>query len=261
MLSLLQTVLLCAGSLISRSVVCPAGSLTGTYLAEQPGVPISIPVTSNYTGIKKIPDDDHPFIAPGPDDQRGPCPGLNTLANHGYLPRNGIVTFAQIVEAVGEGFNMEYDLAAALAAFAMLGRGNAYLDLVSIGGESPLIPPLPGFIDGHHAPYGISKHGRFEGDMSITRQDAAIGDNVNFQEDLYDELLLYTGKYGDDSPVTGNSSVVTLKVMQEFKYSRFLEDQVKNPVLEYHPGRFATSYGEAAFVLEFFSNGNCLDLH
>lgn len=31
--------------------------------------------------------------------------------------------------------------------------------------------------------------------------------------------------------------------------------------LEYHPGRFATSYGEAAFVLEFFSNGNCLDLH
>lgn len=67
--------------------------------------------------------------------------------------------------------------------------------------------------------------------MSITRQDAAIGDNVNFQEDLYDELLLYTGKYGDDSPVTGNSSIVTLKVMQEFKYSRFLEDQVKNPVV------------------------------
>jgi hypothetical protein len=24
-------------------------------------------------------------------DQRGPCPGLNALANHGYIPRNGIV--------------------------------------------------------------------------------------------------------------------------------------------------------------------------
>jgi hypothetical protein len=27
--------------------------------------------------------------APGPGDIRGPCPGLNTLANHGFLPRNG----------------------------------------------------------------------------------------------------------------------------------------------------------------------------
>lgn len=25
-------------------------------------------------------------------DQRGPCPGLNALANHGYIPRNGVVS-------------------------------------------------------------------------------------------------------------------------------------------------------------------------
>lgn len=25
------------------------------------------------------------WVAPGPNDSRGPCPGLNTLANHGYL--------------------------------------------------------------------------------------------------------------------------------------------------------------------------------
>ncbi|KAJ7692673.1 Chloroperoxidase [Mycena olivaceomarginata] len=31
----------------------------------------------------------HEFRAPGPGDVHGPCPGLNTLANHGYLPRNG----------------------------------------------------------------------------------------------------------------------------------------------------------------------------
>lgn len=29
-------------------------------------------------GLTQIPDDDHPFMAPGPTDQRGPCPGLNT---------------------------------------------------------------------------------------------------------------------------------------------------------------------------------------
>lgn len=25
-------------------------------------------------------------------DQRGPCPGLNALANHGYIPRSGVVS-------------------------------------------------------------------------------------------------------------------------------------------------------------------------
>lgn len=37
----------------------------------------------------------HQFIAPGPNDKRGPCPGLNAAANHGFLPRNGIATIAQ----------------------------------------------------------------------------------------------------------------------------------------------------------------------
>ena len=29
------------------------------------------------------------YEAPGPNDSRSPCPALNTLANHGYLPRDG----------------------------------------------------------------------------------------------------------------------------------------------------------------------------
>lgn len=34
---------------------------------------------------KLVNDPAHPWIAPGSDDQRGPCPGLNTLANHGVF--------------------------------------------------------------------------------------------------------------------------------------------------------------------------------
>ena len=33
----------------------------------------------------------HAWVAPGPNDIRGPCPGLNALANHGYFPHSGIV--------------------------------------------------------------------------------------------------------------------------------------------------------------------------
>jgi len=225
----------------------PRASSGGVMIVPPPNL-------SNQTGLKQIPDADHPFRAPGPNDQRGPCPGLNTLANHGYIPRNGVASFEQIIVAAREGFNMEYELAAALAAFGILSRGNAYLDLLSIGGPTKFVPPLPGKIDGP-VTGGIATHGRFEGDVSMTRQDAVIGDNRNFQVDLYDELLITLGEFGDDSPITGNRTVFNNRTMGEFKYRRFVEDQVANRELQYHVGRFILSYGEAAFPLIFFANG------
>ena len=38
--------------------------------------------------------------------RRGPCPGLNALANHGYLPHNGVVGLLQIVSVVNEIFGI-----------------------------------------------------------------------------------------------------------------------------------------------------------
>lgn len=37
---------------------------------------------------------EHAFVAPdfASGDQRGPCPGLNALANHGYIPHDGVVS-------------------------------------------------------------------------------------------------------------------------------------------------------------------------
>ena len=43
------------------------------------------------------------WVAPGSGDQRGPCPGLNALANHGYLPHNGVADIPTIVSAVNTG--------------------------------------------------------------------------------------------------------------------------------------------------------------
>lgn len=45
------------------------------------------------------PEPGYHFQAPGPNDSRGPCPGLNLLANYGYLPRDGYVNFGQVVDA------------------------------------------------------------------------------------------------------------------------------------------------------------------
>ena len=45
----------------------------------------------------------HAFQAPRSTDQRGPCPGLNALANHGYISRTGITSYAEVVTAINQG--------------------------------------------------------------------------------------------------------------------------------------------------------------
>ncbi|EGF99480.1 uncharacterized protein MELLADRAFT_94316 [Melampsora larici-populina 98AG31] len=70
-------------------------------------------------GRKIIPDAAHPFIAPGPTDVRGGCPGLNLLANYGFLPRNGITDMTTLLYAAEEGFGFSTDLASILVAFAL----------------------------------------------------------------------------------------------------------------------------------------------
>ena len=47
------------------------------------------------------------FKAPGPSDQRGPCPGLNALANHNYLPHNGVATIQQFIDSTTKGLDVE----------------------------------------------------------------------------------------------------------------------------------------------------------
>lgn len=39
--------------------------------------------------VKVGPGSGHQYQDPGPNDKRGPCPGLNAAANHDFLPRNG----------------------------------------------------------------------------------------------------------------------------------------------------------------------------
>lgn len=58
----------------------------------------------------------HEFCPPQPGDSRSPCPAVNTLANHGYLPRDGKgVTAAQTVDALIACYRLSRPLAWALA--------------------------------------------------------------------------------------------------------------------------------------------------
>ncbi|KAI5118879.1 hypothetical protein M0805_003554 [Coniferiporia weirii] len=69
--------------------------------------------------------DAHPYIAPRPNDYRSPCPALNTMANHGYLPRDGRkLSGTVLTRALMECYNLSWPLAAFLSwgGVALLGQ-------------------------------------------------------------------------------------------------------------------------------------------
>ncbi|EGR44087.1 uncharacterized protein TRIREDRAFT_112640 [Trichoderma reesei QM6a] len=71
-----------------------------------------------------------PYEAPGPDDLRSPCPMLNTLANHNYLPHNGRnITAQQLTDAVTEAINLDGKAVSKIANDFMKAVNKSAIDL------------------------------------------------------------------------------------------------------------------------------------
>lgn len=198
----------------------------------------------NDTSAKLVNDKHHPWKPLRPGDIRGPCPGLNTLASHGWLPRSGIATPVQIVNAVQEGFNMGNDLAVFVTYGAMLVDGNLVTNLLSIGHKTDRTgpdPPEPAIVG------GLNTHAVFEGDASTTRADKFFGDNHSFNETLFDEFSSFSNRFGD-----GNYN---LTVAAEFRWQRIQDSIATNPNFTFVSPRYFTAYAESIFPLVFFVDG------
>ncbi|KAJ6517500.1 hypothetical protein C8R47DRAFT_1255140 [Mycena vitilis] len=171
---------------------------------------------------------------------------MNTLANHGYISRkytvpstpesqprvsilspSGITNFEEIIRGTAKAFNLDRDISSGMAALNILTRGNPFVNKISIGGISPLVPPLPNKIDGPET-QGIAKHGRVEGDASMTRSDVHTGDNRNFNQTLWDEDLAQLAKFGDDGP-DGPATVFNLQTLIEMNRQNLESDQALDP--------------------------------
>ncbi|KAI4090285.1 MAG: hypothetical protein LQ344_004833 [Seirophora lacunosa] len=168
----------------------------------------------------------HAFVPPNfaAGDKRGPCPGLNALANHGYLPHNGIAPATTIIKAVIEAYGMALDLATFLAIYGTVFNGDS-LSLTpgySIGGPASLGGILGG-LGILRTPSGLSgSHNNYEGDTSATRGDLYLtGNNDLLQIDqfqqYYDSLL-------EDTPAPQQYSALF-----RFRQSRFNHSIENNP--------------------------------
>jgi hypothetical protein len=87
---------------------------------------------------------------------RGPCPGLNALANHCYLPHDGRnITPEQVVEAIFKHLNVDKQIVLPLANASLKVSDN----------------PSKGTFDLHQ----LAKHNILEHDGSLTRPDTTEG--------------------------------------------------------------------------------------
>lgn len=176
---------------------------------------------------------DHAFVAPDFDagDQRGPCPAINALANHGYIPHDGLTGLVEAVVAIVEVFNMEIELALILAVLGTVWVGDV-LSLnpgFSIGGYSDkaeyILDNLGGLLG---TPRGLTgSHNIIESDSSNTRDDYYLtGDASTLQMSLFEEFYAMSNSTEGDY----NYDLMGLRASK-----RWHESVAQNPNFYYGP--------------------------
>jgi len=195
--------------------------------------------------VPAIGDTDHEYRDPPPGAFRGPCPGLNAAANHGFLSRDGIVTFNELVAAQQNVYNVGYDLAVVLATLGVGLDGDLLTMKLSLGGDATSQTSSLGSKEG-----GLATHGKFEADASLTRNDyyTANGDNFSFNGTLF-------GYMNDEC--NGNFD---RDCLSKYRYDRYYQSRAENGQFTFIPTALLL-YGASSFLYELMpTNGGPPDL-
>lgn len=156
----------------------------------------------------------------GPGELRGPCPALNSLANHDFIPRNGKgLTVPMMVQVLGEVLHVTPEFAATLG---QLGLFTA---------DDPS--------QGSFSLQDLLKHNLFEHDASLSRQDLYFAgrEESNLTVKVFDQFMKsFKGE-----------EYITLPAAAKARYARVEESRKTNPNFTYEVQHQITSYGETVF--------------
>jgi hypothetical protein len=154
------------------------------------------------------------------------------MANHNYLPHNGVATINQFFEATQEVFGMAPDLSLFLAVYGAVVDGN--LLSWSIEGK-----PHTGI---------AGSHNNYESDSSPMYPDLnQYGDIPNLVLSQFKELYAM-----QPDAATANYN---LEVLRDFRAKRFQESVDKNPYFTYLPfGGILVSQAAFTFIYRFMAN-------
>ncbi|GAB7354943.1 hypothetical protein MBLNU459_g5561t1 [Dothideomycetes sp. NU459] len=188
-------------------------------------------------------DTAHAFVAPGPNDIRGPCPGLNAAANHNFLAHDGITTFNELVDAQQNLYNVGYDLATLLALLGLtLTDGDLVTEKLSIGCDATTRTSVNPALTGSEP--GLDGHNKFEADTSLTRDDYFLGggDDFSFNGTLFGMMTKTTG------------GLFNRDGLAEYRAQRYNQSLAENPNFYFGP-LSVLLYGAASFLYELMPSG------
>jgi Peroxidase, family 2 len=166
---------------------------------------------------------------PKKGDIRGPCPALNSLANHNIIPHDGKgMTIPLLQKALGEALNVSPEFGETLAFLGTLtapdpSKGQFNLD-------------------------DLLKHNVFEHDASLSRADFDLnnGQVQALDKKIFKEFM---------SHFDGLQNV-TLQAAADARYSRILDSRARNPKFTYTPQHQITSYSETMFYFRSLVDPN-----
>ncbi|KAK7193860.1 Cloroperoxidase [Paraphaeosphaeria sporulosa] len=235
------------------------GSLDPTcpFNADHPGAApfdVRFPYTGSINGLPgtgiggvQVPapgDTAHEFTPPGPNDIRGPCPGMNTAANHNFLSHDGITDLAELVSAQQNLYNLAYDLAVFIAVRGIALDGDVVTTKLSIGCDATERTSIDPTGTLGREP-GLNAHNKFEGDTSLTRRDYFLnnGDAFTFQGDMFADM--YRVANGTSNGLFDRDTIAV------YRSQRYDESLAENPNFYFGP-KALLLYGAASFIYEVF---------
>ncbi|KAJ7586221.1 Chloroperoxidase [Mycena floridula] len=141
---------------------------------------------------------------------------FDSLTNHGFLPRDGRgLTLGTVIQAATDGFNFQHDVLIFAAKLSLMTSGD--LDTFTLD--------------------DLKLHNTIEHDASISRSDFALGDNLHFNETIF------------QAQANSNPGVDYYNVTSAGQVS-----QATNPQLINTSKEFTARSGESALYLSVMGN-------
>ncbi|KAG8165273.1 hypothetical protein KVR01_005548 [Diaporthe batatas] len=166
--------------------------------------------------------DQHEYRAPSANDSRSPCPMMNTLANHGYVARNGRnISLADMQAGFEAAINLEPSFSIGPFGVAVTASTTGRNDTFNL--------------------HDLLKHNLIEHDLSLSRKDAFLGDALNFDEEVW----------AGTSAVWRNTNATTVSIEAAAKgrLARMAIDKVENPAYNLTAAGEAAGLGETGLFL------------
>ncbi|KAK1765253.1 Peroxidase, family 2-domain-containing protein [Phialemonium atrogriseum] len=158
-------------------------------------------------------------------DRRSPCPMINSLANHGFLPRNGLnISTDDLVNAFHEALNLSPGVSLPVAKLAVTTSTTGNPNTLNLD--------------------DLDEHGVLEHDGSLSRDDTHSGDNHSFNTTIFRTTAAHFGR-----------DTISISDAAAARSARVAAAKKANPAFNLTDTEEFFSFAETALYMRVFGRG------